>query len=169
MIDHEDKRSLSITEIMTPQNANFAGNIHGGHILSLLDKVAYSCAARYCQHYVVTLSVNQVIFKEPIHVGELVTFLASINHVGSSSMEVGIKVISENIATGEQRHTNTCYFTMVALDDNHKPCAVKLLSLNTADQKRRFKEAELRKDLRQRYNDEHEALVAKLRKNISEK
>ena len=113
--DQDDRRTLTMSEVMTPEKANFAGNIHGGHLLQLLDKVAYACAARYSGHYVVTLSVDQVIFKQPIHVGELVTCHANINYVGRTSMEVGIKVTAENLETGETRHTNSCYFNMVAL------------------------------------------------------
>ena len=83
---------LSMTVLMTPDMANFSGNVHGGTLLKYLDEVAYACAARYAGRYVVTLSVDQVIFREPVHVGELVTFLASVNYTGNTSMEVGIKV-----------------------------------------------------------------------------
>jgi uncharacterized protein (TIGR00369 family) len=88
---------LTMTVLMTPDMANFSGNVHGGTILKLLDQVAYACASRYAGRYVVTMSVDQVNFLQPIHVGELVTFLASVNHTGKSSMEVGVKVIAENI------------------------------------------------------------------------
>lgn len=115
---------LVMTVLMTPDTANFVGNVHGGTILKLLDEVAYACASRYAGRYVVTLNVENVTFREPIHVGELVTFLASINFTGRSSMEVGIKVIAENIRTQVTRHVNSCYFTMVALDDARKPVAV---------------------------------------------
>jgi acyl-CoA hydrolase len=103
-----------MTFLMTPDMANFSGHVHGGAILKLLDQVAYACAARYCKNYVVTASLDQVIFKEPIKVGELVTFRANVNYVGRTSMEIGIKVIAENLTTQEVRHTNSCYFTMVA-------------------------------------------------------
>src|SRR6476620_8060616 len=95
---------LTMTVLMTPDTANFSGNVHGGTILKLLDQVAYACASRYAARYVVTLSVDQVMFREPIHVGELVTFLASVNHTGKSSMEVGIKVVAQNIRSQKQRH-----------------------------------------------------------------
>ena len=108
---------LTMTVLMTPDTANFAGNVHGGTILKLLDQVAYACASRYAGRYVVTLSVDQVMFRQPVHVGELVTFLASVNHTGRSSMEVGIKVLAEDIPTRRQRHVNSCYFTMVAIED----------------------------------------------------
>lgn len=145
--DQDDRRTLTMSEVMTPEKANFAGNIHGGHLLQLLDKVAYACAARYSGHYVVTLSVDQVIFKQPIHIGELVTCHANINYVGRTSMEVGIKVTAENLETGETRHTNSCYFNMVALDKNGQPTIVKPLELrNTLDHRRR-EEAIARKEI----------------------
>lgn len=89
--------SLSMTVLMTPDKANFSGNVHGGTLLKYLDEVAYACASRYAGTYVVTLSVDQVMFLQPIHVGELVTFLASVNYTGRTSMEIGIKVVTENI------------------------------------------------------------------------
>ena len=97
---------LTMTVLMTPDMANFSGNVHGGTILKFLDQVAYACASRYAGQYVVTLSVDQVMFRQPIHVGELVSFLASVNHTGTSSMEVGIKVVAENIRTLLGRHEN---------------------------------------------------------------
>ena len=142
------KHQLSMTVLMTPDMANFTGNVHGGTILKLLDQVAYACAARYAGRYVVTLSVDQVTFREPIHVGELVTFLAAVNHTGTSSMEVGIKVMAEEIRTQRMRHANSCFFTMVALGDDRKPVAVPALEVVTPDQKRRHREALVRKALR---------------------
>src|SRR6266446_9134172 len=109
-----DQRELTMSVLMTPDMANFSGNVHGGVLLKLLDQVAYACASRYAGRYVVTLSVDQVMFREPIHVGELVTFLASVNYTGTTSMEVGIRVVTENIRSKQVRHTNSCYFTMVA-------------------------------------------------------
>ena len=144
----EQRTSITMSEVMTPNQANFAGNIHGGQLLSFLDKVAYACAARYSGRYVVTLSVDQVVFKHPVHVGNLLTCLASVNHVGNSSMEIGIKVIAEDLSTGTVTHTNSCFFTMIALDDNHKPVTITPLICKTDEQKRRFKEAELRKKMR---------------------
>ena len=139
---------LTMTVLMTPDTANFSGNVHGGTILKLLDQVAYACASRYAGTYVVTLSVDQVMFRQPIHVGELVTFLASVNHTGTSSMEVGIKVIAENIRTQEKRHVNSCFFTMVAVDDERKPVAVPSLRPFTPDERRRHAAAEVRKTMR---------------------
>jgi acyl-CoA hydrolase len=139
---------LSMTVLMTPDTANFSGNVHGGTILKLLDQVAFACASRYAGRYVVTLSVDQVMFRQPIHVGELVTFLSSVNHTGSSSMEIGIKVIAENIQNRVVRHVNSCFFTMVAVDDDKKPALVTPLTPSTPDELRRHAAAELRKQMR---------------------
>ncbi len=139
---------LSMTVLMTPDTANFSGKVHGGTILKLLDQVAFACASRYSGQYVVTLSVDQVMFRQPIHVGELVTFLASVNHTGRSSMEVGIKVIAENIRTTVKRHVNSCFFTMVAVDEQGSPMAVPVRTEFTADERRRFDAAEVRKAMR---------------------
>jgi len=148
MMDTETQRELSMTLLMTPDMANFSGNVHGGVLLKLLDQVAYACASRYAGAYVVTLSVDQVMFKQPIHVGELVTFLASVNYVGTTSMEIGIKVVAENIRARTVRHTNSCYFTMVALDEAGKTVPVPALTLENEIHKRRFREAEIRKKMR---------------------
>ncbi len=139
---------LSMTVLMTPDTANFSGNVHGGNLLKLLDQVAYACASRYAGTYAVTLSVDQVMFRQPIHVGELVTFLASVNATGTSSMEVGIKVIAENIRTQEKRHVNSCFFTMVAIDENGKTTPVPPLRPFTPDERRRHAAAQLRKSMR---------------------
>jgi acyl-CoA hydrolase len=136
---------LSMTVLMTPDMANFAGNVHGGTILKLLDQVAYACASRYAGRYVVTLSVDQVTFRQPIHVGELVTFLASVNYTGTTSLEVGIKVITEDIQTRSVRHANSCFFTMVAVDDHGKATAVAPFVPVGPEEIRRFEAAKLRK------------------------
>jgi acyl-CoA hydrolase len=148
---------LSMTVLMTPDMANFSGNVHGGSILKLLDQVAYACASRFAGRYVVTLSVDQVTFRQPIHVGELVTFLASVNHAGTSSMEVGIKVVAENIRTQVMRHANSCFFTMVAVGDDGKPVKVPALKLETEEERRRFEAATLRKALRQELEQRYRA------------
>lgn len=143
-----DRRRLEMTVLMTPDMANFSGKVHGGALLNLLDRVAFSCASRFSGQYAVTLSVDQVMFKEPIQVGELVTFLASINHAGRTSMEVGIRVEAENIRSGTRRHTNSCYFTMVAVDDEGRPSAVPTLDVKGPTEERRYRAAELRRTLR---------------------
>ena len=144
----QSSHQLTMTVLMTPDMANFAGYVHGGTILKLLDQVAYACASRYASRYVVTVSVDQVIFRERIHVGELVTFLAAVNHTGRSSMEIGIKVVAEDIRSQAQRHVNSCYFTMVAVDDDGRPIAVPMLEPGTEKERERFDEAVLRKKLR---------------------
>ena len=140
--------TIKMSVLMTPDKANFAGNIHGGSILKHLDEIAYACASRYCGHYVVTLSVDKVLFKHPVHVGELVTFLASVNYTGRTSMEIGIKVIAEDVIKRTVKHTNTCYFTMVAVDENAKPTPIAQFNPTTEIQKRRYEDAKLRRELR---------------------
>ncbi len=139
---------LTMTVLMTPDTANFAGKVHGGTILKLLDQVAFACASRYCGRYVVTLSVDQVMFRQPIHVGELVTFSASVNYTGTSSMEVGIKVVAEDIRSQATRHVNSCFFTMVAMDDDRRSVPVPPLRPFSPDERRRHAAAIVRKDLR---------------------
>ena len=149
-------RQLEMTVLMTPDMANFSGKVHGGALLNLLDRVAFSCASRFSGRYAVTLSVDQVTFKEPIHVGELVTFRASVNHVGRTSMEIGIRVEAEDIRKGSRRHTNSCYFTMVAVDEDSRPAAVPELKVETATEKKRYRAAELRRSLRRQVAEQLE-------------
>lgn len=140
---------LVMSVLMTPDKANFSGKVHGGALLKLLDEVAFACAKRYAGRYVVTLSVDQVIFREPIHVGELVTFLASVNSTGRTSMEIGVKVMTENIHERSVRHTNSCYFTMVAINEKGQPTPVRPLVPDTPEELRRFSQAQQRKYHRQ--------------------
>lgn len=140
-----DKTSLHMTVLMTPDMANFSGNVHGGSLLELLDQVAYACASRYAGTYVVTLSVDRVLFRDAIHVGELVTFSASVNYTGRTSMEIGIRVDTENIRSGTRRHTNSSYFTMVAVDDTGEPVAVPPFTPNTDVTRDRYEAARLRR------------------------
>jgi acyl-CoA hydrolase len=132
--------------LMTPSMVNFSGNVHGGDLLKLLDQVAYACAARYSGGNVVTLSVDRVIFKNPIHIGTLVTFLASVNYTGRTSMEIGIKVIAEDIKNRTVTHTNSCFFTMVAVDENGKPTQIEPLIPQSEDEKRRWQNAKIRRE-----------------------
>ncbi|RXJ90874.1 acyl-CoA thioesterase [Arcobacter sp. CECT 8983] len=148
MSTRKDK-SLTMTMLMTPDKANFTGNtVHGGEILKMLDHVAYACAARYCGTYVVTLSVDMVLFKDPIKIGSLVTFHASVNYSGRTSMEIGIKVISEDIKDHTLKNTNVCYFTMVAVDEEGTPVPVPKLAPETEDEKRRYNDALKRREFR---------------------
>src|SRR5690554_2280712 len=139
---------LSMTVLMTPDKANFSGNVHGGTLLKYLDEVAYAGASRYAGNYVVTLSVDQVTFRQPVHVGELVTFLASVNYTGNTSMEVGIKVITEKIQEKMVRHTNSCFFTMVAVDESCTAVKVPKLDPRTENEIRRFANGKERRAIR---------------------
>ncbi len=141
-------KSLTMTVLMTPDMANFSGHVHGGSILKLLDQVAYSCASRYSGNYVVTISVDQVVFMQRIHVGELVTFMSSVNYTGTTSMEVGIRVVAENIRERSMRHVMTCYFTMVAVNEDGSPTRVPGLKVKTPEEQRRWAAAKLRRELR---------------------
>lgn len=144
----KQEKTLTMTVLMSPDMANFTGNVHGGSLLKLLDQVAYACAAKYCKKYVVTVSLDQVVFKENIKVGELVTFYAHVDYVGRTSMEIGIKVIAENLQTEEKRHTNSCFFTMVAIDDDGKPIVVPPLQIESELERQLFDSAKMRKQMR---------------------
>ena len=139
--------TTEMTELVTPSMANLSGKMHGGELLKLLDKVALTCAMRYSSFYCVTLSVDKVVFRQPVFIGEMITFVANINYTGRTSMEVGIKVISENLKEKSVRHTNTCYFTMIAVDDDGKPTPVPQLIRTTDEQNRRWDAAVKRKEL----------------------
>lgn len=152
-----DKRGLEMTVLMTPDMANFSGKVHGGALLALLDRVAYACASRWSGEYAVTLSVDQVTFKEPIHVGELVTFRASVNHTGRTSMEIGIRVEAENIRNGTRRHTNSCYFTMVAVNEASRPVPVPRPEPRDEVDTRRWRAAEIRRTMRREIAARQEA------------
>ncbi|MFY7899895.1 MAG: acyl-CoA thioesterase [Chitinophagaceae bacterium] len=143
-----------ITELMIPSYANFGGKIHGGIILSLMDKVAYVCASKHAGTYCVTASIDTVDFLQSVEVGELVSLKAKINYVGKSSMVVGIRVESENVKNETVKHTNTSYFTMVAKDDDNKPTEVPALILETEEDIRRFLEAIKRKEMKQEVKQE---------------
>jgi acyl-CoA hydrolase len=159
-MDEAFSHQLSMTILMTPDMANFSGNVHGGTILKYLDQVAYACASRYAGTYVVTLSVDQVVFREPIHVGELVTFLASVNFTGRTSMEIGIKVVTEDIRQKLVRHTNSCYFTMVAMDELGIPAEVPVLEPRNTEERQRFEAAKQRRALRQEMEKQHVRIKA---------
>ena len=144
---------IVITELMIPAYANFGGKIHGGILLSLMDKAAYACAAKHAGGYCVTVAVENVAFRAPVEVGELVSILASVNHVGRTSIVIGMRVTAENVETGVVKHTNTSYFTMVAKDKAGKPTPVPPLVLETTEDARRFLEAIKRRQLKEQYTD----------------
>jgi uncharacterized protein (TIGR00369 family) len=145
---HPTDSDTIITELMIPSYANFGGKIHGGILLSLMDKVAYACSTKHAQNYCVTVSVENVDFLQPVEVGDLVSLMARVNYVGKTSLVVGIKVTAENVKQQVVKHTNTSYFTMVAKDDDDKPAVVPGLKLTTVGEIRRFAESILRQDLR---------------------
>ncbi len=137
---------VSITELMLPSHSNFSGKVHGGHILNLMDQIAFACASKHSQHYCVTASVNKVDFLNSIEVGELVTLRASINYTGKTSMVVGVRVESENITKGEKKHCNSSYFTIVAKDERGNNVPVPGLIINDRQGIRRFSRSMRRKD-----------------------
>ncbi|MCU0415991.1 MAG: acyl-CoA thioesterase [Cytophagaceae bacterium] len=158
----EDKRfyrtvrfsATTITELMIPSYANFGGKIHGGILLSLMDKVAYACASKHAAGYCVTVSVDTVDFLQPIEVGELVSLHASVHYVGKSSMVIGIKVIAENVHTSTVRHTNTSYFTMVAKDQQEQLKMVPGLILENEEEVHHFRVGRKRKQMKEMYKSE---------------
>jgi acyl-CoA hydrolase len=133
------------SEMMMPQHANNLGHVFGGVILSLLDRVAAVSAIRHARQNCVTVSVDRVDFREPIHLGDLVIMKASVNYVGRTSMEVGVRVEAEDLATGARRHTNSCYLTFVAIDRNHRPIEIPAIVPETEDEKRRYQAAQERR------------------------
>ncbi|MGH7696859.1 MAG: acyl-CoA thioesterase, partial [Gemmatimonadaceae bacterium] len=125
------------SEIMMPQHANNLGHVFGGVILSLMDKVAAIAAYRHARTNVVTASIDRVDFREPVHVGDLVILKSSVNYVGRTSMEVGVRVETENMVTGQRRHTNSCYLTFVAVDRDGRPVPVPELKPESDEEQRR--------------------------------
>ena len=147
---------VEMAQAMFPVDANPSGNVHGGTIMKLIDTAAGIAAHRHCRTNVVTASMDRLDFHKPIFVGELVVVRASINYVGQTSMEVGVRVEAENLMTGEVRHTNSAYLTLVSLDENRKPTPVPGVVAETDDERRRFEEgrvrAQQRMELRQKKN-----------------
>lgn len=139
----------TITELMIPSYANFGGKIHGGILLSLMDKVAYACASKHAGTYCVTVSVDKVEFLQPVEVGELVAMHASVNYVGRTSLIVGIRVEAQNVKTGKVKHTNSSYFTMVAKGEDDRPTRVPELILQNREQVKRFIECLRMKEIKQ--------------------
>lgn len=129
---------VHLSIVMHPEDTNAAGNIFGGKILALMDQAAYACACKHARSSTVTAAINTVNFLTPIYIGDLVTIKARVNYVGNTSMMVGIRVEAENLITGEVRHSNSSYFTMVAQDANGKPHPVPGLILSTVQEVRRF-------------------------------
>lgn len=135
---------LVLAQVMTPLDANIAGNVHGGNIMKLADTAAGVVAIRHSGRNCVTATVDRFDFHAPVYVGNLVTLKASLNYVGRTSMEIGVRVEAEDLRTGRKTHTNSCYITMVALDAEGKPAEVPRLLLETDEDRRRHEKATLR-------------------------
>ena len=137
-----------MTEVVLPNDANMLGYMLGGRLMHLMDVAAALAAHRHSNSNVVTASVDYMDFRNPIRVGDFVILKSSVNRVFNTSMEVGVKVFSENVVTGERRHTSSAYLTFVALDQHFQPHAVPPLILETAEDRRRYKEAGARRKIR---------------------
>jgi acyl-CoA hydrolase len=137
-----------LTEFVLPNDANALGNMLGGRVMHFIDIAGALAAGRHSNSYVVTASVDYLDFRFPIAVGEFIVLKASVNRVFHTSMEVGVKVFAENILTGERKHTSSAYLTYVALDLNRRPRRAPPLMLETDEDKRRFREAGERRELR---------------------
>jgi acyl-CoA hydrolase len=133
------------SELMMPSDANVLGHVFGGVVLSMMDKAAAVAAFRHARAACVTVSIDRVDFREPIHVGDLVVMKASVNYVGRTSMEIGVRVESEDLIGGRRRHTNSCYLTFVAIDRNGRPIEVPPLQPETPDELRRHAAAKERR------------------------
>ena len=142
------------SELMMPGDANNLGHVFGGVVLAMMDKTAAVAAIRHARAACVTASIDRVDFREPIHLGDLVVMKASVNYVGRTSMEVGVRVEAEDLQSGNRRHTNSCYLTFVAVDRNGKPVEVPDLRPESPDEVRRYQAAVER---RRRRLEEREA------------
>ena len=139
---------VTMTQLMGPQDANLFGSVFGGIVLAAVDKIAYVCASRHAGRACVTVSVDQVDFRAPIRIGEIVTLRASVNSVGKTSLEVGVQVVAESVTGTTERHTNSCYVTMVAIDDEGRPMPVPHLRLESPEEWQRHHDAEERRRAR---------------------
>jgi acyl-CoA hydrolase len=139
---------VTFADLAEPQSQNVAGTLFGGVLLGFIDRAAAFCAMKHAGRPVVTKSMDSVEFNEPIYIGELVIAHASVNFAGTSSMEIGVKVFAQNPVTGEERHTNTCYATFVALDANGRPARVPPVLPETGEEKRRYAAGKQRREER---------------------
>jgi acyl-CoA hydrolase len=149
-----DRDSATLVKWMGPADVNSAGFVLGGSVMRLCDEAAGIAAGRHSHRRVVTAAMDRMIFRHPVHVGELLVLTASVNAVWRTSMEVGVRVCAEEIRTGQTRHTSTAYLTMVALDDNGRPMEVPPLQVTTEQGRRREREAQLRRANRLAERDE---------------
>ena len=140
--------SVITAQMMIPQDANPAGNVHGGVVVKIIDEAAGVVAARHSRSNVVTASIDRMDFHQPIFVGDLLFFKASLNFVGRTSMEIGVRVEAENLMTGEVKHAASAYLTYVAIDRKGRPVEVPPLIVETDGERRRFREAKSRREMR---------------------
>jgi len=166
MYKHSSESQVTITQLMLPSHSNFSGKIHGGHVLNLMDQIAFACASKHSNHYCVTASVNRVDFLNPIEVGELLTLKASVNYTGRTSMVIGLRVESENILTGKIKHCNSSYFTMVAKDDHGKNASVAGLILDTKESVRRFARSLARQEQARKRSSKFKASEFKIEEHL---
>lgn len=139
---------VHLSQLMQPEHANHHGNVHGGWIMKLVDEAGALACMRHAQTRVVTVAVDSLVFREPIKIGDLVTFTAEVTYTGRTSLEAEVQVIAENIITGERTHTNTAYLVYVGLDENNHPTAIPQLVLETEEDKARYEQAKLRQQRR---------------------
>lgn len=139
---------VNLSQLMQPEHANHHGNVHGGWIMKLVDEAGALACMRHAQTRVVTVAVDSLVFREPIKIGDVVTFTAEVTHTGRTSMEAEVQVVAENPITGERTHTNTAYLVYVALDDDNHPTAVPPLVAETEEDKNRFEQAKQRQQRR---------------------
>ena len=140
--------SITTSYVMMPEDANPAGNVHGGIIMKHIDTTAGVVAFRHARSNSVTASIDSLVFHFPVFIGDLLLLKASLNMVAKSSMEIGVRVEAENLLTGEVRHTASAYLTFVALDKAGRPNAVPQLIMETEEEKRRNREAFKRREIR---------------------
>ena len=150
------------SQMMLPQHSNNLGLVFGGVILAMMDTASAVCAIRHARAICVTASVDRVDFREPVHLGDLVIMKCSVNYVGRTSMEVGVRVESEDLQTGSRRHTNSCYLTFVAIDRNGRPIEVPRLVPESADEIRRYEAAKARRRRRLEERTAETAAVAEI-------
>lgn len=146
---------VEMVEVVLPNDANPLGFVLGGRVMHLMDIAAAIAAHRHSNSYVVTASVDYVDFRSPIRVGDLIVLKSSVNRVFETSMEVGVKIFSENVRTGQRRHTSSAYVTFVAVDENVRPKPVPTLILKTAEDRRRYREAAARRRIRLAHRHKH--------------
>lgn len=141
--------AITLYRLMMPNDANPSGNVFGGTILKLMDEVGSIVAFRHCRRNVVTASIDRMYFFAPVYVGNLIALKASVNYVGTTSMEIGVRIEAEDLRTGKTVHTGSCYLTYVALDENGRPTPIPKVIPETPDEERRYRQAIARRKIRE--------------------